>query len=113
MTQRHLVAGVLAALVTFGLFYTMQALISISGSGLDESKRGRLIEFVRLKKDSDLELKKRQMPDKKPPPEPPPPPDLSPPRTAARPDAGAEEESAATVGRRGNRCGRERRTCRV
>ena len=36
-----------------------------------------MINFVRLKKESDLELKKRKMPEKKEPEEPPPPPDLS------------------------------------
>jgi protein TonB len=38
---------------------------------------GTMIDFVRLKKDSELDLKKRKMPDKKEPEEPPPPPDLS------------------------------------
>ena len=36
-----------------------------------------MIDFVRLKKDSDLDIKKRKMPDKQEPEEPPPPPDLS------------------------------------
>jgi protein TonB len=37
---------------------------------------GTMIDFVRLKKDSELDLKKRKMPEKKEPEEPPPPPDL-------------------------------------
>jgi protein TonB len=36
-----------------------------------------MINFVRLKKESELDLKKRKMPEKKEPEEPPPPPDLS------------------------------------
>ena len=73
---RHLSAATLAICVTFGLFYIMQALILSEGGALGEPG-GNLINFVRLKKESDLELKKRKMPEKKEPEEPPPPPDLS------------------------------------
>jgi protein TonB len=73
---RHLTAGCLAVFVTFGLFYLMQALILGKDMKLDKAG-GSMIDFVRLKKDSDLETKKRKMPDKKEPEEPPPPPDLS------------------------------------
>jgi protein TonB len=85
MSLRHFVAAGLAIGVTFGLFYLMQALISMTGSGLDESVRGQVIDFVRLKRESALELKKRKMPEKQRPEEPPPPPDLDLSR-AARPD---------------------------
>ena len=77
---RHLTAGCLAVFVTFGLFYLMQALILGKDMKLDKAG-GSMIDFVRLKKDTDLELKKRKMPDKKEPEEPPPPPDLSMART--------------------------------
>ena len=73
---RHLSAALLAIFVTFGLFYLMQALILGQDVKLGEAG-GSMIDFVRLKKDSDLETKKRKMPDKKEPEEPPPPPDLS------------------------------------
>jgi len=73
---RHLSAAVLAIFVTFGLFYLMQALILGKDMKLGEAS-GTMIDFVRLKKDSELDLKKRKMPDKKEPEEPPPPPDLS------------------------------------
>ena len=76
MNKRYLVTFVLAGVITFGLFYLMQFLIWMKEGGLDESNRGRVIEFVRLRKESDLELKKRKLPDKKPPEEEPPPPDL-------------------------------------
>ena len=78
--KRHLIAGFLAILVTFGLFYLMQALILGNDMKLGEAG-GSMIDFVRLKKDTDLEIKKRKMPDKKEPEEPPPPPDLSMART--------------------------------
>ena len=77
---RHLTAGCFAVFVTFGLFYLMQALILGKDMKLDKAG-GSMIDFVRLKKDTDLELKKRKMPDKKEPDEPPPPPDLSMART--------------------------------
>jgi protein TonB len=73
---RHLNAAVLAIFVTFGLFYLMQALILGKDLKLGEAG-GTMIDFVRLKKDSELDIKKRKMPDKKEPEEPPPPPDLS------------------------------------
>ena len=73
---RHLSAAFLAIGVTFGLFYLMQALILGKDVKLGEAG-GTMIDFVRLKKDSDLETKKRKMPDKTEPEEPPPPPDLS------------------------------------
>ncbi len=73
---RHLSAAFLAIVVTFGLFYLMQALILGKDMKLGELS-GTMIDFVRLKKDSELDLKKRKMPDKKEPEEPPPPPDLS------------------------------------
>lgn len=73
--SRHLTAGFLAILVTFGLFYLMQALILGKDGKLGDAS-GTTIDFVRLKKDSDLDIKKRKMPEKKEPEEPPPPPDL-------------------------------------
>jgi len=74
--QRHLSAAFFAMLVTFGLFYLMQVLILGQDMKLGEAG-GTMIDFVRLKKDTELELKKRKMPDKKEPEEPPPPPNLS------------------------------------
>ncbi len=73
---RHLTAAVLAIFVTFGLFYLMQALILGKDMKLDEAS-GTMVDFIRLKKESEVETKKRKMPDKKEPEEPPPPPDLS------------------------------------
>ena len=73
--SRHLTAGFLAILVTFGLFYLMQALILGKDGKLGDAS-GTMIDFVRLKKDSELDVKKRKMPEKKEPEEPPPPPDL-------------------------------------
>jgi protein TonB len=76
MTIRHLTAASVALGVTFALFYIMQALILGQDAKLNATT-GNIIEFVRLKKESELETKKRKMPEKKEPEEPPPPPDLS------------------------------------
>jgi protein TonB len=78
------VSATLAFGVTCGLFYLMQALITKPGGELHEAG-GSIVDFVRLKKDSDPELKKRKLPKKQKPEEPPPPPDLQLSR-AARPD---------------------------
>jgi len=82
--MRYLISIALAAIVTFGLFWVMQALIAMGDARLDESK-GRVIEFVRLKKETEVAEKKRKKPQKRPPPEPPPPPDLT--TSKAKPDA--------------------------
>jgi protein TonB len=74
--------------VTCGLFYLMQALITKAAGELKDSS-GSLVDFVRLKKDSEPEVKKRKLPKKEKPQEPPPPPDLQLNRSA-RPDQALE-----------------------
>lgn len=76
MGSRHAIAFFCAIFVTFGLLWVMQALIGVEGK-LDEAGRRRVIDFVRLKHETELETKKRKMPDKKAPEEPPAPPDLN------------------------------------
>ena len=76
MGLRFPVAFIVAFAVTFGLFWVMQALIGVEGALDDEASR-RVVDFVRLKRDSETETKKRKLPDKKPPEEQPPPPDLN------------------------------------
>jgi protein TonB len=66
----------LASLVTFGLFWAMQALIGVSGK-LEEGRPPPSVEFVRLKRDTTPEEKKREPPKREKPEAPPPPPDIS------------------------------------
>lgn len=73
---RHLSAAFFAVGVTFGLFYLMQSLILGQDYKLGK-EGGSLIEFVRLKKDSETIEKKREMPDKEEQEEEPPPPELN------------------------------------
>ena len=95
MIQRYAAAVFIAFAVTSGLFYLMQALITKAGGKLEEPA-GSIVEFVRLKKDSEPELKKRQLPKKQKPEEPPPPPDLSLTRTSSLDDG--LQEMALGVG---------------
>lgn len=70
------IAAIVAFGITFGLFFFMQFLISMSEERGAKIDKGPVIEFVRLKRDTDLQTRKREMPKKEKPPEPPPPPEL-------------------------------------
>jgi protein TonB len=76
MTRRLFGVSVFAAAVTFGLFWVMQALIGVAGKIL-EDKPALVVDFVRLKRDSQPETKKREIPDRKKPDQPPPPPPMN------------------------------------
>lgn len=74
--SRRFPASVLAALVTFSLFWLMQALIGVTGE-LREGRQSAKVEFIRLRKDREIETKKREIPDKQLPDKPPPLPDMN------------------------------------
>ena len=76
MNLRFPVSIGLSVLVTFGLFWVMQALITISGS-LADAKRSPSVEFVRLKRDTRAREKEREPPKREKPDTPPPPPDIT------------------------------------
>jgi protein TonB len=90
MILRHAIAGLIALGVTFGLFFVMQLLISMGSDRGANVSAGNRIEFVRLKRDSDLQLRKRELPKKEKPPEPPPPPDLQ----MSSPEAASDDAMA-------------------
>jgi protein TonB len=73
---RFLKLSAAAAAITFGLFWLMQALIGTEGE-LKEGGASPSVDFVRLKRDSEPEAKKRELPRKKPPEQPPPPPQMN------------------------------------
>lgn len=73
--MRYLAVFLGAAAITFSLFWVMQALIGGAGR-VDESERGRVVDFVRLKKESEVEAKKRKLPQKQERQQEPPPPPL-------------------------------------
>ncbi len=75
MARRLSIAVGLACVVTFGLFWAMQALIGMSGE-LKEGGPAPSIEFVRLKRDRTPEEKKREPPKREKPEQQPPPPEM-------------------------------------
>ncbi|MCP5067806.1 MAG: energy transducer TonB [bacterium] len=96
MLQRYVVSIGLAGLVTFSLLFMMQSLISMPGKQASDTGKSGSLEFVRLKRETATEARKRTLPKKqenKPPP--PPPPDFSP---ASAPDPGAETIAIAMPG---------------
>ncbi len=76
MSRRLFIAVGLACVVTFGLFWAMQALIGASAE-LKEGSSGASIEFVRLKRDRTPEVKKREPPKREKPEQQPPPPEMN------------------------------------
>jgi protein TonB len=76
MTLRLPVAIGLACIVTFALFWAMQKLISASGE-LKEGRSPPSIEFVRLKRNTAPETKKREPPKREKPEQQPPPPEMN------------------------------------
>ncbi|MBW2271636.1 MAG: energy transducer TonB [Deltaproteobacteria bacterium] len=76
MALRYTITTGLALAITFGLFFLMQYLISMQAGKIEEAPGGRVIDFVRLKRESALELRKRKLPEKVEPEKPPPPPDF-------------------------------------
>ena len=76
MGLRFPAAIAIALVVTFGLFWTMQALIGVGGE-LKEGVASPRIEFVRLKRDSSPIEKKREPPKREKPDAAPPPPEMN------------------------------------
>lgn len=72
MIARYIVGVGLGAVVTLALFYLMQWLIASDGAQLTEGPDGRVLDFVRVEQEEQLQTKDRK-------PEPPPPPDEPPP----------------------------------
>ena len=72
MIGRYLFGVALGIATTILLFLLMQSLIKSDKSGFDEGAKGRIVDFVRLEDDMDLQIKQRK-------PKPPPPPDEPPP----------------------------------
>lgn len=72
MATRYFSSFGLGLVITFVLFFLMQAVIATDEARLDEGAKGKLLDFVRLEEDQDLQTKQRK-------PKPPPPPDEPPP----------------------------------
>lgn len=72
MIIRYVIGVALGAAITFGLFLLMQALIKSDKSPFEDAVEGRIVDFVRLQEENQIETKTRK-------PKPPPPPDEPPP----------------------------------
>jgi protein TonB len=72
MIVRYIFGVVLGAVATFALFMLMQMLIKSDKSPFDDSVTGKIVDFVRLQEENEIETKNRK-------PKPPPPPDEPPP----------------------------------
>jgi protein TonB len=72
MIVRYVFGVVLGAVATFALFLMMQMLIKSDKSPFDDAVSGKIVDFVRLQEDNEIETKTRK-------PKPPPPPDEPPP----------------------------------
>jgi protein TonB len=69
-------AAALAAVITFGLTYVMQALIKRDTVRLRDVDDGKIVDFVRLKREPQVEPKKREVPKRRRPEKEPPPPEM-------------------------------------
>lgn len=76
MIGRYAASAGLAAVVTSGLLFLMQSLIASGPARLSDIKAGRIVEFVRLKRESQIEKKERELPNRKTPEDEPPPPEM-------------------------------------
>jgi protein TonB len=65
-----------ASLFTFGVFWSMHLLIAGGKYMAEQGDKLQVVDFVRLKKESDLETRDRRKPPKPEPPKQPPPPKM-------------------------------------
>lgn len=72
LKPRYGLAVVLAAVITGGLLFTMQALIASGQSALTDDREVHFLDFVRTQRQEMVE-RKQQKPEKPPPPKEPPP----------------------------------------
>lgn len=72
--SRWLPAVVLSGAVSIGLFWLMHAFIDATGHGVNQAEVLPTIDFVRLRRDTQVETLERRKPPPPPPPQQPPPP---------------------------------------
>jgi len=61
MLKRYISSIVAAAGVTFGLFYIMQILVSQTGTGLDETATGKIVDMIRVERDESIQKVERKV----------------------------------------------------
>lgn len=95
---RFIIAIVVAAIITLGLFFLMQALIKSGGGGLQEPVQGKVLDFVRVQQETQVQQKKPKL--RKPPKPQEPPPQIDQPQLeSSSPDGGgASMDFSADLG---------------
>jgi protein TonB len=91
---RLVIAIVLGAAVTFGLFFLMQALVASGQSAITKAEKVRVVDFVRVQREETTEYK-RSKPQRPPNPDEAPP-DAPQPSVADSVDAGATQAIAVS-----------------
>lgn len=86
--NRYLLGIGLAVVMTIALLWGMQALIAGGNDAASEAPKGKVLDFVRLKKEETVQKKERK-PKKPPKPETPPPPAQQPQITNTNPNVDA------------------------
>ncbi len=71
MIARYAIAIAIGAAITLGLLFVMQFLIASSGSGLNDPSAFRIVDFVRVERETEVDTR-RDRPEKPPEPERPP-----------------------------------------
>ncbi|MDD9932819.1 MAG: TonB family protein [Myxococcales bacterium] len=64
MALRYVISGAFAFGVTFALFFGMQAAVAMGSAELKEDKAGRVIDFVRVKREAVVKEKERVIPNR-------------------------------------------------
>ncbi|WP_211242688.1 energy transducer TonB [Sinimarinibacterium sp. CAU 1509] len=85
---RMVLGAIVAGIVAFLLFWLMAELVASGRAALTDGPKGRIVDFVRVKKDQNLDIDKPK-PEKPDKPEAPPPEVAPEQQDAANPDAGA------------------------
>ncbi len=74
--KRFFVAFFLGVVISIGLFWLMHFMITNNQQGFKKTDSLKMVEFVRLKRQTQLQTKDRKIPDKPPPQKQPPPPKM-------------------------------------
>ncbi|WP_211242897.1 energy transducer TonB [Sinimarinibacterium sp. CAU 1509] len=94
---RMVLGAIVAAIVAFLLFWLMAELVASGREAMTKAPGGRIVDFVRVKKDQNLDIDKPK-PEKPDKPEAPPPEVAPEQQDAANPDAGAINIGPMNVG---------------
>ncbi|WP_456295983.1 TonB family protein [Vibrio sp. AK197] len=74
--MRYLASIALALIVSLGLFWGMDKLVNKERHELASNDDNRMVEFIRVKPQEQIQEKKRELPKPPPPKKPPPPPEM-------------------------------------